>query len=549
MTLGHKWLLALVALTGVLVLQLPYVLGYVMTPPETMYTGLLINVEDANYITIMQRGSEGAWMHSLRFTSEPDAPAFLYVFYLALGHVGHVLGVGATTMWHLARVVFTFIAFLLAFGFVGTFIADSTQCFVAYLLAIAGSGFDWFAFPWEHLDPTSATPVDLKMADAHLFSAALTFPHYLASISLLLILFWCTARLCTENLSRVKIIGLLLLGGLANIGIALVYPFFVILSCGVLSVYFVFLSVHGRKFLWREGIFLGALILPVSPLVYYYEQAFAESELLRVWSAQSQTFSPNPLHYLLTYAPYLIFALWGAWRVGLGDASQARRRVLLWTWVLVVALLVYVPLGPQRRFLQGVQIPLAILATFGLFEVALPRLQQAQWFQELAHRRKYTVASLSRLVVTLCVALICLSSIYQWVSAIALTAIVQPYPLFRPRDEVAAMDWLRTQSTANDIVLSSYWSGSYLPLRSGMRVYLGHYYETIHFQEKMRAVDELFDAGTAESTRLQFLRANRIDYLFYGRAERALGDFDPAKFWALQPVYANKAVVIYRTKL
>ena len=55
---------------------------------DTMYTGLLVNVEDANYITIIQRGSEGAWTHSLRFTSEPDAPAYLYVFYLGVGTLG-----------------------------------------------------------------------------------------------------------------------------------------------------------------------------------------------------------------------------------------------------------------------------------------------------------------------------------------------------------------------------------------------------------------------------------------------------------------------------
>lgn len=544
-----EWLgAAVVALILTLLLQAPYALGYLTLPSDTMYTGLLINVEDANYITIIQRGSEGAWMHSLRFTSEPDAPAFLYVFYLAAGHLARALGLDATTMWHLARGALAFVTFLLTFGFVGTFIANAAPRFVAYVLAIAGAGFDWFVFPWEQLHPTSATPVDLKMADAHLFSAALTFPHYLASISLLLILFWCAARLVTENLAREKIIGLLLLGALANVGVALVYPFFVVLSCGILGAYFVFLSAYARKLLLRESILLGALIAPVVPLVLYYQQQLAASELLRVWSAQSQTFSPNPLHYGLTYAPYLALALWGVWRVGLGEPSQARRRALLWTWVLVVVVLVYAPLGPQRRFLQGVQIPLAILAALGLYEVALPRIQQTRWFKALARRRKYSAARLSRLLVTLFVALVCLSSLYQWMSALMLSAVVQPYPLFRPRDEVAAMDWLRANADSADVVLGAYFSGSYIPLRAGTRTYVGHYYETIHFETKQAAVERFFDATNDDATRREFLRANGIGYIFYGRAERQLGRFEPAQADYLQRVYENGTVTIYASK-
>ena len=94
---------------------------------------------------------------------------------------------------------------------------------------------------------------------------------------------------------------------------------------------------------------VGVLIAAVIPLVAYYANALASSELLRVWSAQSQTLSPNPLHYLLTFAPYLLlagFALVATWigrqppRVSVGVG-------------LVVAALVYAPLGAQRRFLQG----------------------------------------------------------------------------------------------------------------------------------------------------------------------------------------------------
>lgn len=542
----REWALAsVIALVVVVLLQVPYLLGYLTAAPDTMYTGLLVNVEDANYITIIQRGIEGAWTHSLRFTSEPDAPAFLYVFYLTLGHAARGMGMDATTMWHVSRGVLAFVAFVLTFGFVCAFLNDKGGArWVAYLFAILGAGFDWVAFPWETLDPTSATPADLKMADAHLFHAALTFPHYLASISLLLILFWCAARLLNESLSRGKTLALIVLGIAANIGVALVYPFFILLSCGVLAVYLAFLTVRARRFLQRATAVIAVLIAAVVPLAVYYASAFASSELLRVWSAQSQTLSPNPLHYVLTFLPYLVLAGLALWRQGVGD----ERRAFLWMWVLVVVILAYAPLGAQRRFLQGVQVPLAILAAIGLFEVALPRIRRARWFQTLAQRPNYSAEGIQRLLVVLVVLVVSISSVYQWLSAVALATVVQPYPLFRPRGEVAAMDWLRGHAAADDVVLSSYFSGSYLPLRSGARVYLGHVYETIHFSDKQRAVDKFFDAVADDRAREHWLRENNIRYVFYGRAEREVGGFAPARAAYLERVFGNEDAVIYQVR-
>lgn len=540
-----SWAL-LIALTLTVLVQIPYTLGYWTSGPATTYTGLLVNVEDANYLTIIQRGAEGAWTHSLRFTSEPDAPAFLYVFYLAWGQFARVVKTDATTMWHIARVVMTFLTCVVTFGFVNLFVLTRSQRMVAYVLAVLGGGFDWVAFPWENLEPTRATPVDLKMADAHLFYAALTFPHYLGSIALLMLLFWCAVRLLTDNLSRELSILLLIVGALAHVGVGLVYPFLLILSCSVLALYALILTMRAHNMLWREGIVIVGLMLPVVPLGLYYASALASSALLRVWSAQSQTLSPNPLHYLLTFAPYLTLAVLDVWRVGLGEPAQANKRALLWAWVLVVAVMVYAPLGAQRRFLQGVQVPLALLAVFGLYEVVLPRVRQARWFRTLSRRPNFSAAGLQRLLVVFVLLLVSISSAYQWASAIALTTMTQPYPFFRPRGEIEAMDWLHTRAQPDDVVLSEYYSGSYLPLRSGTRVFIGHYYETIHFADKLRAVQEFFDVRTADAARTQFLYANHIAYVFYGRAESEMGTFDPTRSQYLQRIFENDDAIIFQ---
>lgn len=543
----QEWLLAiLIALALTLILQIPYWLGYASAAPGTVYTGLLVNVEDANYITIIQRGIDGAWMHSLRFTSEPDTPAFLYGFYLAWGHLARLLRIDATSMWHVARGVMTFVTCVVAFKFVSTFTATRSQRMVAYVLTLVGGGFDWVAFPWETFDPTSATPVDLRMADAHFFYAALTFPHYLGSILLLMILFWCAVTLLAKKIPQGRFWLLLSLGMMANLGVTLVQPFFVILTCGVLGMYGLFLMLRARRILWREGLILATLAVPVLPLAIYYGFALSSSELLRVWVAQALTLSPSPLHYILTFAPYLIPAFLSVWGARSDEGAQFRMRAFLWAWVLVVALLVYAPIGAQRRFLQGVQVPLSLLATFGVFEVALPRIQQARWFQELTRRPNYSAVGVLSFLVVFLLLIVSMTSVYQWLSALALTTILQPYPIFRPRGEVEAMDWLRTRAQPDDVVLSTYFTGSYLPLHSGVRAYVGHYYETIHFEDKERNALQFFAGATSDDLRKRLLAANHIRYLFYGRAEQAAGTFAPGRARYLVSEFKNNDAVIYR---
>jgi hypothetical protein len=218
--------------------------------------------------------------------------------------------------------------------------------------------------------------------------------------------------------------------------------------------------------------------------------------------------------------------------------------MLLWVWVAAVALLLYAPIGAQRRFVEGVQVPLAILATWGLYEAALPRLKQAHWFQALARRPKYSAAGLERLCVAALILLLAVPNLYLYVSALTSLGVDRIYPIFRPRAETEAMEWLAREAKADDLVLSAYLTGSYLPYRAGTRVFIGQRYETVDFQSKQRAVEAFFST-MSDAERVAFLRGKGISLVFYGRAERDLGAFDPAAAPFLRRVYANQEAQIF----
>lgn len=539
-----EWLQVIV-ITAVLVLllHLPYQLGY-FAPADTEFTGLAVNIEDGSYLAAIEMGRQGLWTYQIRFTSEPHDPVYLYEFYVGAGQAARLLNLDTPTMWHLSRSVMNVFMFLTVFGFIAFYLPTAAQRRAAFLLAALGSGFDLTLLPWETLDRLSAAPLDIRMPEAHLFFSALTYAHYGAAVGGLTLLFWSGLRLLTESLALTKQIALMVLAALCNLILLIVHPFLIFLTLLVLGLFWLYRAVSARRILWRDGIVLLMIYIPSLPFLLYYRDVLANNTVIAIWNAQAVTLSPSPLHYLLAYAPYLLLAGWGVAKMrGALDAQPSR--VLLWLWVLAVALLLYAPIGAQRRFVEGLQVPLAILATLALFEVALPRVERARWFQALASRPNYSIRGMQNLLVLLLVLFLALPNLYLYVSSLLQLGVVQPYPLFRPRTEIEAMEWLHENAHRDDLVLSSYFTGSYLPFRADTRTYIGQRYETIDFENKLQTVEHFFST-MSDAERRAFLQQNHAAYVFYGSAERALGQFDPNSAPYLVPVWNNAQVTLFR---
>lgn len=549
----REWLAALVmALVATALMQIPYALGYAFAPRDAEYTGLLINSEDYSYHAIMLQGYNGAWAYHIQYTTEPHGAAFLYGFYLSLGHLARTLGISIIAMWHAARVLAAFVMLVAAFAFSALFLVDPQERWTAYLIAIFGSGFDWILFPWERFDPTASTPLDFRMPEVHLFFTGLTYPHIALGIALVLGAFWLLLRYLERKFWRD-----IFLLTIAVMLIGIIYPFLIFLVAGVLGASWVYHSTRAKKVLWRDAFALGLALVPSAPLYLYYAYVLQSNSVFRVWNDQAVTLSPNPLHYLFAYGALLALAapiLMSSRSLQERNFPPLSREVggisfeFLILWLFVVALLLYAPLGAQRRFVQGVQIPLAILASAGLYRIWLPRLENANWFQRLAARPNYSVLGLRRLVVIL---LLLGLSAANWVVLVklsTLTAIEQPAAFFVPRTQVAAIDWLGTNVQRDAPILAAYWTSGYIPARTGNLVFMGQRYETSHFEEKRALVENFFDSKTDDVFRRDLLARYRIGYMFWGEQERALGTFDPARADYLDFAFSNSAVTIYRVK-
>jgi uncharacterized membrane protein len=217
--------------------------------------------------------------------------------------------------------------------------------------------------------------------------------------------------------------------------------------------------------------------------------------------------------------------------------------IILCSWALSSFFLLYAPINIQRRFIEGLNIPIMILGSLGFYRVMLPPLEK------LAGKMKIGKSTAKAVSIAAIVILICPTSIY-WLYRVGTSASsndnynISEYsvPLYLSRDEISAMEWLRDNTRKEDIVISGYGSGNYIPRISGNRVFLGHWAQTINYEAKKRSVEEFFST-TDEIFQKSLIADFKIMYVYYGPEEKALGIFNPG-FLAI--AYENSEVRIYR---
>jgi uncharacterized membrane protein len=217
----------------------------------------------------------------------------------------------------------------------------------------------------------------------------------------------------------------------------------------------------------------------------------------------------------------------------------------LWIWTISAALLLYAPINPQRRFVQGLQVPLTILATVGLFEIVLPWVRRTKIFMRVAGHPRYSADGLEKLILMGLISFMAISNLYVLGSVSFTTSIQQPFPFFRSVDEVEAVKWLRENGAQDAIVFGGYETGNYIASHAGNPVWLGHWAETVDWSKKYDIAEQFYSNDRDDAWRRNLLDRYNVNYVWYGDLERQLGDFEPAHVNYLVPVYQVRDVTIF----
>ena len=543
-----EWALALlVGLAMVGITAVPYLLATLAAQPGTIFTGTLMNPEDSQtYFAKMLQGYDGRWLYTIVFTAEPHQPAFLGGFYFFLGHIARSTGLTIVTVWHLARAVSVLLLTTAVYGFTAFFVADRRTRLTGFLTAVFGAGLGWLLFLLNQPYWLDTFPVDFKMPEAHLFFTSLTFPHIILSTALLLASFWALLQAFAHQ-SSPRGWAFAALASVVNLSLSILHPLLVYVIVLTGGLYWLFLTIQARRILWREGFLLvAALVLP-GLLNLYYGYTLLTNDVLRGWDAQREaTVSPPWPHLLLAYGPLLLLAGLHALRQWRSGIKMSPRWLFLWTWVAATALLVYAPLNSQRRFVQGVHVSLSILAAAGWVEVALPWLLGTRPLRAILTHDRYSEPGLTRFFSALFLLVISLSNLYVFASVTTSAIIQQPDLLFRPTDEVTAVQWLRDNTPRTAVVLGDYETGNYVAGQAGNPVVLGHWAETIDFEAKTAVVAQFYSAAASDDWRQAYLDETQTQYVWYGPREQLLGGFQPGTAVYLHPIYRQGTITIYK---
>lgn len=528
---ARVWLFAFVF---ALVLSSPYLIGVLSAPKGWQFSGAAVvpsgfRVDFNSHLAKMWQGWRGQWDYQLLFTHEAhQGLPTVQGFYVALGVLARFMPFDFPVVYHITRFILSIGLILALWRFSGLFFSTMRERWFALWFSVLVGGWSWLLF---FLNPEMTRqpegfPIEFWLFDAFNLLGAFYMPHFSAAIILQIIAFMSLEKYVAGD-NRA-----LLWMSIALLADAIIQPYVVLLVIGVIggfTLYHLFISQRltmGRA-LWLFvplGVHIG--------IVLFQYFSIARDPVWAQFTAQNITASPPILYYLLGYAPLLIPSVLGIrqfWREGGVNLP------LLMSWIGVVCLLLYAPFPTQRRYLLGVQTPLAILATYGWVHTILPLLTLKR--RSLLNISFFTFAGLSHILLLI-------------TNASALANPLQQQDIFYHPDELAGFAWVRENTEPSALILTTFdWtgegSGGKVVAQTGRRVFLGHWIETIHFNDKIVQVRTFYQAGDNHQLREEFLESVGIDYIWYDNSARNLGELYAKEIDGLEVVFTSPTLIIY----
>ncbi|GAB4472226.1 MAG: hypothetical protein Kow0088_06740 [Anaerolineales bacterium] len=485
----------LLLLCFVVLTQAPYLFAYSQSDQMSVFSGFLFNPLDGNtYLSKIRQGWEGNWLFELTYSPENSKPAFLFVFYLLLGHIARVLHWDLIFTFHFARLGATICLFGALKQFFQWVMGEQKKIILALFWVMFGGGLGWLAVLFGGFTP------DFWVAEGYVFLSAFANPHFPLSIALML---W-VLTLSSKALEGRGNSWTALMGGLV---LANLSPFAWIIATITLAAYIV-CTLNSedpmRKIMMiKRLVFFG---LGGSPFLLYQLWIMRQDVVLGEWNRQNVTPSPTILNFVMGFLPLGVWSFLGAIRA---YKKKDVKELLPLLWIAISVLLVFIPSPLQRRFMIGMYIPLVVLTNNFLHEVFSD--------QKLERRDAIKLWMTFSLILSFLTNVILLSATFR--------AILQrDSSIFLYRDETKAYQWLSEHSQSDAVVLASPASGMYIPARTGLRVVYGHPFESIHAQQRMLLIENFYQGKMSPEEQRKFLTDFSIKFILWGYREQEIAN-------------------------
>jgi len=525
----HRWIL-IFAVVVMVVTSLPYLLGFARQGSNWFFTGFFFGVEDGNsYIAKMVSGAAGAWLFHSPYTAYPQSGFLAFLPYLLLGKFASPPGLHEqlVALFQLYRCLAGVLCIIATYDFIAVFIHDYRLRRLGTAIATIGGGLGWLSIVGLGKLWQGGLPLEFYSPESFGFLSLLGLPHLAMARALLL---WGLVSYLKPVDQPIKYWKNALLPGILWLLLGLMQPLTVVIGWVILGSHLglwglinYFRSRKGELIDWIEWkeYFKRAIgmIFMSSPIVIYTIISFMSDSYLKEWSLQNIILSPPVFDYFLAYGLILPFTIAGIRSLLQGQKSKV---FLIFGWLLAFPFLAYFPYNLQRRLPEAVWVSLVILAMSSLVDKNRASIRKISWL----------------LYSTFIIPIILLAGGI-------ITTLNPEKPIFIPKQEQDAFQYLANHSNAGDVLLASYETSNAAPAWAPVNSLIGHGPESIHLATLKPEVDSFYNLDTPDNVRLSLIKEFQIKFILIGPPERELGSWEPAPSMNASLVYNKNGWKLY----
>lgn len=377
-----------------------------------------INSQDVyTYVSFIEQAKRGAAVFQNLYTTEPQKPSLIRPSYFIIGQAAKITGVSSIAAYHVARIILSIIFCFALYRFLKHFFDKENELTTTFAMVLTASGL---GFAVANFLPDS---IDLWIPEAVTFLSLFEAPHFILSQILLLsgYIFF------LEYLKNKSAQDLILLG-LMFFALSFEHPFNLVTVVPTLSLTYFFSRKKLDPALLLAGVAAIGLVIQVILTI--------TNPTLLSWQAQNNLPPPAPSAFLIGYGLITLLALVGIeekMREGLYPQIK-----LLLTWIAVTFVLAFSPINFSRRLLEGVHVPIAILASIGLSATLIKFGKDSR-----------------KAVAFIIICVLSLSSVYAIFKNFEVINqdVKDNYYYHITKEEAKAIEWLGENSAPNDIIL------------------------------------------------------------------------------------------------
>jgi len=480
-----------VVLSAVVVLStiLPHIHQAATTPPGWRFTGVVEAVDDQNlYFSWLEQMRDGRLLVYDYETAEEGPPFLPNPPWLIIGLLARVIPLPLIVTYHAVRLVWGFGCLLVVWLLVREFFERPLPRMFAFVTAALGSGLGALA------DGVNAIAGRTVLVSADLMPEmwgyhSLSLPNFVMAIALMALLALILLRAYRRPSLRLS------LAAMATMFVlTLTHAYNVGVLAPLLVGHFVFCRIARPDGGRNAGINLWALagIVPAAAFLWWQTHA---NPLVASWGEQNVLRSPPPLVYLLGFGVVLPLAIAG--RIALGRRRRetaADWLMIFWVPVTLVAIYSYPVLPFERRCVEGVFLPLAILTGIAMGDRLVPLL------------RARLQGGGERGAIALAMALL-LAGILPTNVKLLVDGALSDEPLIPP-GWVAGFAWVTENTPPDARFFTSQRTGGLLARYALRHVHVGHWNLTVDVERKREMARRFFTADTPDAERLAILRAS-----------------------------------------